>query len=65
MITSSSGLSAEAVLRIGSITLHETAAYAAILGVAVVVLGFVSRYAAKRTEREAWRALRRLLGRHH
>ncbi len=64
MIASSGGLVAEAVLRIGNFTLHESAAYAAILGVLAVALGFVSRYAARRTQREAWQTLRRLMGRH-
>lgn len=64
MIASGGGLVAQAVLRIGNLTLHESAAYAAILAVLAVVLGFVSRYAARRTQREAWQTMRRLIGRH-
>jgi len=64
MLASGGGLVTQAVLRIGNITLHESAAYAAILGVLAVALGFASKYAARRTEREAWRMVRRLFGRH-
>ncbi|MBS2962332.1 hypothetical protein KGA66_04690 [Actinocrinis puniceicyclus] len=55
----------EAVVQIGRITLHETAAYLAILALITVALAFASAHAARRRQREAWRAMRRLLGRHH
>lgn len=66
MIVSAAGVgvpAAELVLRIGRITLHETAAYLVILAVLAVIGGLVSRHEVMRRQREDWRAVRRLLGR--
>ena len=54
----------QAVLRVGGITLHETAAYLVILAVIAVVLAFVSNHVSRRRQRENLEALRRLLRRH-